>query len=368
MKRLCLVIVMGMMLCLLPCSFVQAEDIDYDSIQEAMDDVLNKDENFSFQKYVEDLVTGKEDFSLDAFVSKMKDSFLNEFSNSKDGLLRLFLIGIVAAILSNFSTVFGGKDIAETAFYITYMLLFTILTSAFLSVAAVASSALKGLLTFTKVLMPSFCISVAMTGNIGSSTLFYESTIAAIALVDAVLVNLVLPAIQIYFLLMLVNNISEIDRFSKFAELIKSFVMWTIKTLFGIVIGFHTIQGLIIPMVDKVKGNVLLKTAGSIPGVGGAVSNAAETVIGTAMLIKSAIGVAGIIVIIIICLVPLVKILIFTFLYRLGAAVLQPISDKRITSCIHVTATAGKMLLFAVGIGAMLFLFSIAIITAVTNG
>ena len=93
----------------------------------------------------------------------------------------------------------------------------------------------------------------------------------------------------------------------------------------------------------------------------------AETVIGAGMLLKNAIGVAGLVVIIIICAVPIIQLIVVTLIYKFSGAALQPISDKRIIECISASAKSAEMLLQCVIVGAILFLLSITIV-AISTG
>ncbi len=64
------------------------------------------------------------------------------------------------------------------------------------------------------------------------------------------------------------------------AELLKTFVEWTLKTLVAAAIGFQAVQSLILPAVDALKTTVMNKTAGAIPGVGNIFSGVTEVVLG----------------------------------------------------------------------------------------
>ena len=54
------------------------------------------------------------------------------------------------------------------------------------------------------------------------------------------------------------------------------------------------------------KNSALHRLAKTIPGVGSLLDTAVETVAGSAVIIKNAVGVAGILALAFICLVPLV--------------------------------------------------------------
>ena len=83
------------------------------------------------------------------------------------------------------------------------------------------------------------------------------------------------------------------------------------------VLGYQGLQGLILPVMDQVKNNGILTAAKSVPGVGNLVGGAAQTLVGSTMLIKSAIGVGGVIGFVCVVFYPLLKMGIFTCWPRL---------------------------------------------------
>lgn len=137
--------------------------------------------------------------------------------------------------------------------------------------------------------------------------------------------------------------------------------------MLAVMIGHSGIQGLIMPALDGVKRSSLFRAANSIPGVGNMFGGLTDTVIGTGVLIKSAVGVGGLIAVCIICIAPIVKLGVFTVIYKGLAAFAQPVTDKRLVSVFQSTADGGKLLLQLVFMTAVMFLVTLAIIVAATN-
>ncbi len=340
--------------------------IDSDEIQRVMDE-LQIGGGRSFDGYVRELATEGGGVSFRGLVQDVLSAAGNELAGNRNTMARLLLIAVVAAVFANFTKIFHGKQMSETGFYVTYMLLFTILITSFLSITAVAQNALQDLQGFMKALIPAYLVALAYTVGASTSTVFYQATMFLIAIVDTVLIGVVIPAVRVFFVLSLTNHLLREERFSKMMELIMNVITWGLKTLLGLVVGFHTIQGLVVPALDGVKRSTITKVVGSVPGLGGLFGTAAETVVGAGLLVKNAIGVAGLVVIVSLCAVPLAKLLVYTLTYRLSAAIVQPISDKRILACIGATADSAKLLLLTVLVGAVMFLFSITIVTAMTG-
>ena len=166
----------------------------------------------------------------------------------------------------------------------------------------------------------------------------------------------------------ILSELSPQIRLTKFAELIETVVSWTLKTFLAGVVGLNIIQGLLSPAIDAIKRSFITKGTGAIPIIGDAISGTAEIVFGTAVLIRNGIGVVGMIVCLIICLTPLVQMGVTALLYQVIAALIQPISDKRMVDCVSSVADGSKILLRIVFTTTILFLLTIAIIAATTGG
>lgn len=343
------------------------ENYDYTEIQEVIDDVMGKGNEFSFNDYITGLMNGKEQFSLTGIGSQLLKSVRGEIKSNIGTFVNLITIALIAALFTNLSTAFKNNQVSETGFYITYLLLFGLMISSFIMASRVAADTISSILDFMKVLVPTYLMSVAFCTGAATSMAYYEATLGLITVVDFIIIKVVIPLINFYLVIMLVNNMSKEDTLSKLAGLFSSAINWLLKSLLAAVIGFGTIQGLIVPVADQVKRTALMKASEAIPAIGDALGGVTETVLGAGILLKNAIGVAGLIVIITICTIPLIKLLVITIVYKVGSAALQPISDKRFIECISASAKSASMLLQAVFVGAVLFILSITIV-AVTTG
>lgn len=343
------------------------EDFDYEDIQSAIDDVLMSNGSFDFKSYVGNLISSGEGISTKGAISDLFTALGKEVSANKAALFKLIMIAIVAAIFTNFTNVFNNNQVGETSFYITYLLLFTTITGTFASATAVASDAISAVLSFMKALIPTYFMSIAFCSSKATTLVFYESALVLITIVDVILVHIMIPLVNIYMVITLVNNLAKEDFLSKLAELLESIIKWTLRTLFIAVVGFNTVQALIVPASNSVRKTLAIKFTKAIPGIGNSLNSVAETVMGAGSLIKNAIGVTGLVVIILICALPLIKLIVTMLIYKVGVAIVQPISDKRIVTCISGAASAAGLLVYVVSIAAVLFMVTIAILAATTS-
>ncbi len=344
-----------------------SEDIDFSQIQSVIDDTLSTDNKFDFMDYVNDLITGRKTFSITGILDDLKQVVANEIKNNISTFTGLISIAVIAAVFTNFSYAFHNVQVADTGFYVAYLLLFSILTGSFITASSMAAQTLSSLLELMKALVPSYFIAVAFSTGAGTSMVYYQITLFLITFVDVLLIKIIIPMINIYLVISMANNLSKEDLLSKLTELLETVMSWGLKTLVGVVVGFNAVQGLITPVSDKMKKSLLFKAAGAVPGVGDIFGTVAESVLGAGVLLKNAIGVTGVVVIIILCAVPVIKLAVMTLIYKVSSAAVQPISDKRMLKCISASADACMFLLQTVIVGAVLFIITITIVAATTT-
>lgn len=342
-------------------------DIKYDEIQQVIDNIMDRNNSINFEEYVNKLMSGEETFSLTAIGEKLIKAISGEIKAHMDTFTQLISIALIAAIFTNLSKAFKHQQVSETGYYVTYLLLFGLLISSFITASAVASKVIGQVLDFMKALVPAYFLAVSFCSGSMSSLVFYKAALLMITLVDFVIVKVIIPMVNFYLIIVLANNLSKEDMLSKLAALIETVIQWLLKSLLAAVIGFHTMQGLVVPVADQVKRSFIYKASSSLPGIGDAIEGAAETVIGAGILLKNSIGAAGLVVIIIICTVPVIQLAVITLIYKLSCAALQPISDKRITECIGASAKSAYMLLKSVMVGVVLFMLSITIVALSTG-
>ena len=116
------------------------------------------------------------------------------------------------------------------------------------------------------------------------------------------------------------------------------------------------------------QNSVLHRLAKSIPGIGNAFDAVSETVTGSAVILKNAVGVAGMLAVLAICLLPVLKLLVSVLLFRFLCAVIQPVCEKRMVECIGSISRGSYLLMKILLSGVAVFLISLAMITAALKG
>lgn len=338
------------------------DDYNYGEIDTSIEEY-----DIDFKYLVELVMAGKYSEALRAASMSAVSGVFDGFYEQKTIFLKLFLLGIVGAVFKNLAAGFFEAGIAGTGSYIIQIALMAVLTSGMYWAAGVARNVLDSIVEFMQVLIPTY--AVVITAGCGSSgaIAFYELAMFLILIVDKVLLHVVLPGTTVYMLVNMMNYISRDNIFGRLSELIKELLEWTNKVLLGTVIGLNAIKGLISPMLDSLKGTAITRLVGMIPGAGTAVDAVTGVILGSGALIKNSMGVAAMLVIIMLCAIPVIKLFVFAYGCKAAGAFLEPVAEKNYTECINGMHEGVKLLMVSSMNAGIMFLVTLAIVCASTN-
>lgn len=338
-------------------------DLELENIESAVSQLL-EDDSFSFQEMVEALISGKMQLDAETLVELVKEMFIGELAGQKQILMQILLLILASSLLLNISHIFDKGQISEIAFYMVYLLIFVLLVKSFGSLSSQMSAALDKGVSFMEVLTPAYYLVIIASNGTSSAYCYYQIVLIVIFAVQWLLLKVVVPGINVFVLLGVVNNLSKEDLLSKMAELLKTVMEWILKSVIALVVGMQVIQRMVSPMLDSLQRTFIGKTASAIPGLGNVLDSVTEMVIGCSMLIRNCVGASALIVLILLGAGPVIQLGATTLLYRALAAVTQPISDKRMVGCLTVMGE-GCGLLFRVLLTAeILFLVTVAIVAS----
>ena len=322
----------------------------------------------SFSELVEEIYTGNPKGLLSVFINRIKGEIKNQWFDIKNIIITVVIIILVSAILSTFKDAFQNAQIAEISFYINYLLLSVIFINLFGSILAVGENSLRNMKDFMSIFFPTFFLIVGSTQGISSGLAYFQLAGVVIYLVEWCLLSILLPAISAYMLFVLMNGVWEEERLSYLLDLFQKGLKFVLKLLLGILTGAGMMQSMIVPIIDKIKGETVYKAIEGIPGIGDVAEGALRIWMGSTVLIKNSIGIAGCILMVLLCIAPIIKIALVGSLFKIVAAILSVVGEKRMISCTNQVGDGIFLVLQTVGYGILFFVVLVAITIYTTNG
>lgn len=342
------------------------QDYGLDKLEEGMR-TLFPGNNVSLSDLMTEVMSGD---ILGALVHLMQGS-ISDMAGQLNGMKNIFVwllvLGIVSALMTHFVEVFDKHQIADISFYFMYLLFSAILLKCFSQAAQTAVETIENVVLFIKLLVPTYLISVGISTGTTTVGAYYQLLLLMIYGVENVLIKCVVPFIYSFCMLSVLNGIWMEEKLSLLVELLEKGIGWVLKAAVGIVTGVSIFQAVITPVIDSVKASTLQKALSAIPGVGNAADGVVELVLGSAVVIKNTIGIVLLILLLVLCAAPLLKIFLIACLLKGAAAFMGIVSDKRITACANRTGDAGMLLFKTAGTALLLFLITISVVATATN-
>lgn len=342
------------------------EEFDFSKLDQEMK-TLFPDEKLSFREILMQLISENGGSTAGTVVQFIKETVFYQFGTNKKILVYMILIAVAAALFNNFTSVFQNRQVSEVSFYILYMLLMTLSLVTFQHTLQDTEQLLSYLTEFMKLLCPSYFLAVAFAAGSSAALVFYNIVLWIIYLVELVILELLMPIVHVFVMIQVLSNLTGEDLLSEFADLIRKGIAWCLKTLLAGVVGINVLQGLLAPAIDTVKRSAVNRTVEAIPWIGDVTGGVAEVALGSAVLIKNGIGAAGMVIAVMVCAVPVIRLVLLAFIYKFVAAMVQPVSDKRITACIGGVSEGYGLLLQILLYTALFFLITLAVIAGATS-
>jgi len=229
-----------------------------------------------------------------------------DYVKNRAVLIQVLTLAIAFSVLMQMTSVLQKSYIPDLGFAGVYLMVMLLLLRLFLTVAGTAESYLSRLTEFMQVLQPAFCMSMVFSNGSISAGAYYQLLLFLIYLVDAVFVKILLPAVQVYMVLQMVNYLTE-ERFSRIASLLSDGVSWCVRALMTAMAGLSIVQGLLAPGIDGLKRSTIAGAVQAIPGAGQVLNSMTQMLAGSAMLVKNSVGAAALIILALISFLQLVK-------------------------------------------------------------
>lgn len=301
---------------------------------------------FSPQELLSDMVHGRTSFSVGAVIEKGISVLFGEMRNTARFLLIIIAIAILCTYLINIQNSFQHKDVSGTAFFVCYLIISGIAAATLMETVNCGKNLVGNIAIFMRIMVPVVMTTLVTSGAPVSASSFELVMVGIIEITEWIIEIFFIPMLMMTAALSIVNNLSESVNAEKLVQFMNKMLKWGIGIIMTVFVGVMSLQGIVSGGADGLTLKITkFATSNLIPIVGGSLAETVDTVISCGAVIKNSVGVLGVIIVILMSAVPILKIGACLIMFRLCAAVLQPISDKRIVKCISELAdtVAGVM-------------------------
>lgn len=349
------------------------------------DNQLNYFDFSSLDEEISKLENGQY-FGTSSFIEKVKQLINGEYSTDFWGILKIILNSLIMdfkrlipllatifslAILSNIIGQFKGKkdkSIGNIVHFVCYSAVIILVCSSITTLISLTTSTINSMKGQMEVIFPIVLTLMASVGSTVSVGIYQPIVAMLSGLVINIFSYIILPIFLISFVLSVVGNLSNNVKLNKFSNLLNDVFKWVIGFIFTIFTGLMTIKGISAGSFDSVSirtTKFALKTY--VPLVGGYLSDGFNLIMASSVLIKNAVGTAGLLLIFVSIISPVLTILVFKWALHLVSAFIEPLLDDKISNFLFSVSKALNMLIASILCVALMYLISVGLLMTTGN-
>lgn len=332
-------------------------ELDLDDMEQFLQEQQGEDDmDISFGELMKGFLSGDSTVDVSRIWSWVVSHCFETVRQNKAYLAQMLILLLAFVMLQGISGIFADSFLSDISFLAVYFLFLYNALRIFALMQQIVYSCMDRIAEFTLLVQPVFCMAMIFSTGVNSASFTYEMLLLVLYLVQNLLQKLLLPLVFVFLITQFANYAWKEEHFSSLAKLLEGGIGLAQKLLVTFILGLNLIQGMVAPAVDQLKKTATVRTIGVIPGLGGAMNAVSEMLLGAGLLIKNCVGAMVIVVLVLLCAKPLLEISVLALIYRVLAALAQPVTDKRISGVLDALARAG-MLYVKLAVTAVLLLF-----------
>ena len=280
------------------------------------------------------------------------------------GLLgELVVVAVVCTMLCLLGASLGEDGPAAVAWAVCYMVMVVLGVRSFSVSAEIATHAVDQMTSFMYAVIPALMGMLAASGGVVTAAVVSPFMLGATAAVGTLVKTTVIPLLLMSVTLSMVGEVSQRKQLSRLAGLLK----WAAMTLLGLAatvfVALAGMRGGLASVSDGAAAKAVKFLSGNmVPVVGKVFGDALDLVATSSLLVRGALGAFGLATLAVVCLFPVMKMTAIMLMFRIAAAITQPLGDSRVSDCLDELGGALSSLCVCVATVGMMFFIGVSIV------
>ena len=266
----------------------------------------------------------------------------------------IIAVAILCAITQQLSD--STRQVSDLVATILIAILLILPTNALINLGR---NTIENLSEYGKLFIPVMTTALAAHGGVSTSAALFAATTAFTALLNSLIANVIVPLLYAYICLSPVTCVLGDESLTRLRDFSKWLTVWSMKAIMYVYTGYMTITGVISGTVDaSALKAAKLAISSAVPVIGGLLSDASETVLVGAGIVKNSVGMYGLFVMISLWIGPFLKIGVQYVLLKISASVAGMFTSKNISELLGDFTGAMGMLLSMISVQTLLLIVS----------
>ncbi|AMV11579.1 MULTISPECIES: stage III sporulation protein AE [Geobacillus] len=315
-----------------------------------------------------DFLSGDKQWSPAEWLKALARYLFYELQVNGKLLGTLILLAVFSTVLQSLQNAFAQQEVSKIAQAVVYMVLLLIALNSFRLAADYALEAVRTMSHFIIALVPLLLALLATSGGVASAAFFHPIILFVMNTTGTVVEYVTLPLLLLAALLSVVSTLSDRYKATQLADLLNKASLGLLGLILTVFLGVMSVRGATAAVADGVALRAAKFVTGNfIPVVGKLFTDAADTVVAASMLLKNTVGLVGAAILLMIAIFPAVKIFAIVIVYKLSAALLQPLGGGPVLSCLNIIGKSIAYVLAALLIVSLMFFLSLTVMVMAGN-
>ncbi len=345
------------------------DDLDLSELQKYLDE---HSDSYLFnygdtaKEIVEYLIHGDLKTDYGGYISELFSVIFKNVMSLIPAFAEITAIALLSAVVSAAEGSIMGKSTSKIVHLACYSLIILIIGSMLVGIASDCISCIQSVKKQIEIITPILATLTVLTGGTSTAAIYQPSAIflssGAIELVSGFIFPSAIAVIVLNFMSKLNTQMS----FTGVTALIKSIMKWVIGITVTVFSIFITMQSSASSLFD----GILFKAtkyvvSNSVPIVGNFLSSGFDMLTSAGLLIKSSVGMCGLVLLLFELIGPIILLIAFSLLLKLVGAVVQPIGENTLFSLLSDLSKDVEF--FLAGLLTVAFMYSLIIMLIINS-
>lgn len=334
----------------------QLNNLDLNELEKYYNSIVNDGTNFF--AYIKNLLNGEYQVKFESLSDYVFNIFLSNVSEILPGFISIVAIAILCGVLGQNKGLLGNSKTGEIVTFVGLISIVLILATQIIAQYKNTENTIENIANLIQIMSPIILVLMIGSGATVSASVYKPTVVFLSNGIINIILCVVMPLIALMIIFSVLSNFTLSIKLEKFAELSGSIIKWIIGLICAIFGLFLSIQGITSATFDGISIKATkYALSNSIPIVGGFIKDGFDLVIAGSILIKNAIGITSLIILFYLILSPVLYLATFSILLKLVCAIIEPITDSKITSfCLGMSKCISYLLVAIISVSFMLFI------------
>ncbi len=345
------------------------DGLDLSELQKYLDEHGN-DYLFKFgnsaREIVEFLINGNLQADYGSYLSELFSVIFKDVVNLIPAFATVTAIALLSAVVSSAEGSILGKSTGKIVHLACYSLIILIVTAMLAGIVADCTDCIGGIKRQIEIITPILATLTVLTGGTSSAAIYQPSAIFLSGGAVEIVSGFIFPAAIAAIVLNFMSKLNPQTSFSGVTALLKSIMKWVIGitvTVFSIFITAQSsasslFDGIIFKATKYVVSN-------SVPMVGNFLSSGFDMLTSAGLLIKSSVGVCGIILLLLEIIQPVIILVAFSLILKVVGAIVQPVGENVLFSLL--SDLSKDIEYFIAGLLTVAFMYALVIMLIINS-